>query len=335
MKKTATMALKIGVSLALYAYIFRKVNIGQLWSTIKSSSPSWIITAILIYVVVQALSAYRWYVLLKPLQIRVPFIKILGFYLVGMYCNLLLPSSIGGDVVKIYYLNKEAQTLSGATASVFLDRDFGLAALLVMATAIAAVSGTSLKQVPLAPMFGLITLAFAAANLALFYRPTYSLLHRFLKLLKLKESDEKVERLFQSVNSYRGQYGVLAMAFLLSFAVQVGVTLVNMAGGAGIDLHTSHGLTDYFVYIPAISLIGMNPISINGMGWREAAYVFLFTSAGVTEPKAVTLALIWLAVLVLTSLPGGIIYIMMQTPNKGSAAPPVKSELAPDAVSEG
>ena len=335
MKKTATMALKIGVSLALYAYIFRKVNVAQLWGTIKSSSPSWIIAAILIYVVVQALSAYRWYLLLKPLQIRVPFIKIFGFYLVGMYSNLLLPATIGGDVVRVYYLNKQAQTLSGATTSVFLDRDFGLAALLVMATGIAALSGTTIKQVPLAPIFGLITVAFGAANLALFYRPTYSLLHRFLKLLKLKESDEKVERLFHSVNSYRGQYGVLAVVLLLSFAVQIGVTLVNMAGGAGIDLHTNNGLVDYFVFIPAISLIGMNPVSINGMGWREAAYVFLFTSVGVTEPKAVTLALIWLAVLVITSLPGGVIYIMMQTPKKGATAPGVSADLTADAVSEG
>jgi hypothetical protein len=63
------------------------------------------------------------------------------------------------------------------------------------------------------------------------------------------------------------------------------------------------------VFIPAISLISMIPISINGMGWREGAYIVLFKSAGGEKSAAAMLALLWLVVLVATSLPGGLIYI--------------------------
>lgn len=346
MKKTVTLALKIGVSLLLYAYIFRKVNVGQLWTTIRTCSPSWVILAIVIYFIVQILSAYRWYTLLRPLQIEVPFIKIFGFYLIGMYSSLFLPATIGGDVVKVYYLNKEARTLSGATATVFLDRDFGLAALLLIAIVAAAVAGTQFKGVPLTPIFACIMAGYCAANLALFFRPTYSLLHRLLKLLRLKRSDEKVERLFQSVNAYRGQWGVILTVMLVSFAVQFGGVLVNLAGGIGLGMHPQHGIVDYLVFIPAISLIGMNPVSINGMGWREAAYVILFKSVGVREDQAIALAIIWLTVLVVTSLPGGLVYIMMQGPNKKKLSdaetnsspsnvellqPSVSADLSPDA----
>jgi uncharacterized protein (TIRG00374 family) len=308
MKKTFTLVIKIGVSLALYAYILKKVDVGMLWQKTKTADPVYVLSAILIYFAVQVFSAYRWYVLLTPLGIKVPFRRVLSLYLVGMYGNLFLPGSIGGDFVRVYYLNKEAGTLTGATTTVFLDRNLGLAALLVIATTSASLAGTRFNGVLLAPVFGAILIAFLAINLALFYRPSYNLLHKALKLFKLNRSDEKVERLFASFNSYRGKAGVIAVAVVLSVLIQIGGVLVNMAAGAGVDLHTHRGIIDYLVFIPAISLISMIPLSINGMGWREGAYIVLFTSAGGEKSSAAMLALLWLVVLVVTGLPGGLIH---------------------------
>jgi uncharacterized protein (TIRG00374 family) len=310
MKKALTLAIKIGVSLALYVYIFKKVDMATLWQKTRTADPTYVLAAILVYLLVQIISAYRWYCLLRPLEIRVPFRRVVGLYFVGMFSSLFLPAVIGGDVVKIYYLKKEAGSLTEATTSVFLDRDLGLLALLVIATIAAGFGGTRFNGLPLAPVFGLLIVGFALANLALFYRPTYSLLHKALKLFKLKKSDEKVERLFKSFNTYRGHAGVIAIAIVLSVVIQMGGIAVNMAAGAGIGLHTDRGAVDYLVFVPAISLISMIPVSINGMGWREAAYIVLFTSAGGEKSSATMLALLWLVVLVVTSLPGGLIYVL-------------------------
>ena len=309
MKKALTLAVKIGVSLALYVYIFKKVDGGALWQKTRTADPTYLLVAIFVYLLVQIVSAYRWYCLLTPLQIKVPFRRIVGLYFLGMFSSLFLPAVIGGDVVKIYYLNKEAGSLTGATTSVFLDRDLGLGALLAIAMVAAGFGGTRFNGLPLAPVFGLIMIGFALANLALFYRPTYSLLHKALKLFKLKKSDEKVERLFKSFNTYRGHAGLIATATALSIVIQFGGIAVNAVAGAGVGLHTDRGIVDYLVFIPAISLISMIPISINGMGWREAAYIVLFTSAGGDKSSTAMLALLWLVVLVVTSLPGGLIYV--------------------------
>src|SRR5215469_10559722 len=321
MKKVLTQAVKIGVSLALYVYIFKKVDAATLWQKTRTADPTYVVAAILVYLLVQIISAYRWYCLLRPLEIRVPFSRIVGLYFVGMFSSLFLPAVIGGDVVKIYYLNKEAGSLTGATTSVFLDRDLGLGALLAIAMIAAGFGGTQLNGVPLAPVFGLIMIGFAVANLALFYRPTYSVLHKALKVFKLKKSDEKVERLFRSFNTYRGHAGVIAIAMALSVVIQIGGIAVNVAAGAGIGLHTDRGFIDYLVFIPAISLISMIPVSINGMGWREAAYIILITSAGGDKSATATLALLWLVVLVVTSLPGGLIYIFQGMNKKNSTNP--------------
>jgi uncharacterized protein (TIRG00374 family) len=322
MKKTATTAIKILVSVGLYAYIFSKVDIEHLWSIVKEASISNFIIAIVVYAMVQALSAYRWYLILQPLGMRISYSKVLSYYFLGMYFNFFLPTAIGGDVVRVYYLNKETKRLSASTASVFLDRDMGMAALLLMATIIATIGGTQFKGVPLAPLFGAIGVAFIAVNLALFYRPTYNLLHRLLRVFKMKKADEKIERLFESVNVFRGQGTLLAGAMVLSLVVQVGCVFVNVLAADSIGLHTANGWIDFLVFIPAIGLISMVPISLNGMGWRELSYLVLFQSVGATESQGMTLALMWLAILVVTALPGGIIYIARSLKGKERAPKP-------------
>lgn len=316
MKKTGLTLLKIVFSVGILVYIFtRVVHVQDLWANLKEASVSYLVAAIALYLLVQTISAYRWYLLLKPLDIETGFLKILGLYYLGMYFNFFLPSAIGGDVVKVYYLHKETGRLSASTASVFLDRDIGMGGLLVAAIAVSAYGGTRIEGWLLAPMFALIGVAFVAANLALFYRPTYNLLHRFLSLFRMKRVDEKVERLYDSFNAYRGKWSLVVATLALSLVIQAGCAFVNMLTGEAIGLHTQHGWIDYMVFIPAIGLTGMIPLSVNGAGWREWSYILLFGVVAVgVDPQqgkalAATLSLLWLGIMVVTSLPGAIIYI--------------------------
>jgi uncharacterized protein (TIRG00374 family) len=319
MKKSGLLLLKVVFSVGILVYIFtRVVHIGDLWANLKEVSVSYLVAAVAVYVVVQTLSAYRWYLILKPVEIETGFPKILSLYYLGMYFNFFLPSAIGGDVFKVYYLHKETGRLSASTATVFLDRDVGMGGLLVAATLVAAYGGTRIPPengVLLAPLFGLIGVAFIAANLALFYRPSYKLLHRLLSLFRMKRADERVERLFGSVNSYRGEWGLAAVTLIISLGVQFGCAFVNILAATAIGLHTQHGWIDYMVFIPAIGLIGMIPLSVNGAGWREASYILLFQSVAIgvdakqATHQAATLSLLWLGIVIITSLPGGIIYL--------------------------
>jgi len=313
MKKTILTLLKVVFSVGILVYIFtRVVHFGDLWSTFKDAIIAYLIAAVGLYFVVQTISAYRWYLLLKPLEIETGFCKILALYYVGMYFNFFLPSAIGGDFFRIYYLHKETGRLSASTASVFVDRDIGMGGLLLLATVVAAYGGTRIPPgngVLLAPVFALIGVVFIVANLALFYRPSYNLLHRLLSLFKMKKADEKVERLFESMNSYRGKWRLGAITLIISLAVQVGCAFVNMFAARAIGLNTQHGWVDYMVFIPAIGLIGMIPLSVNGAGWREASYILLFQSVGAEAHQAAALSLLWLGVIVITSLPGGVIYL--------------------------
>ena len=342
MKKTVLTLLKVVVSLGILTYIFTKViDVRHLWANLKEADVSFIIAGILFYFLVQTLSAWRWYLLVKPQGIEISFSKILAYYFLGMYFNFFLPSAIGGDVFKVYYLNKETGRLSASTASVFFDRDIGMGGLLLVATVVSALAGTRTQGdtgILLFPIFGLITVAFIAANLALFYRPTYNLLHRLLAAFRMKEADLKIQRLFDSVNSYRGRWGLITMAMLMSVGVQVGCAFVNMLAANAIGMHTRNGWIDFLVLIPTIGLIGMIPLSMNGMGLREGSYILLFSQVidsiggnanptlDQTQTAAGTLSLLWLGILVITSLPGGIVYVA-RGGRRATPAPPVDGEI--------
>ena len=312
MKKTLFTLLKIVVSLGILAYIFLKVvDFNLLWKELIHANPLYFVAAVLVYFLVQGLSAWRWHVLLKPQGLDVPFPRVVAYYFLGMYFNFFLPSAIGGDVVKVYYLNKETKQLSASASSVFFDRDIGMGGLVLIAlvTAIMApAERMKINGVPLVPIFALIAVGFLAANLALFYRPTYNLLHRLLSLFKMKRVDDKVERLFNSVNVYRGRWGLITATMLMSLGVQVGCALVNLLAARSIGLDKA-GLTDYLVFIPAIGLISMIPISVGGTGLREASYMLMFSSIGVEQHQALALSVLWLGVIAITSLPGGIVYV--------------------------
>jgi len=311
-KKTATLVLKIAVSLGIYVWIFKKIHVGDLWEELSNAKVGYFVAAVLVYYLAQGLSAYRWYLMLKPLDIKTSYPRLLSYYFLGVFFNFLMPTAIGGDVFRVYYLNKETRRLSASTASVFIDRDVGMAGLVLVAAVVATHAGMQIGGVTLAPVFWLILFGFLLANLALFYRRSYDLLHRVLSLFKLKKADEKVERIFLSFNAFRGKWGLMATALFLSIVVQVGCALVNLLAASAIGLKTNNGWIDYLILIPTIGLVTMAPVSVNGMGLREGAYIMLFTSAtvGANEHQAAALAFLWLGVTVATGLPGGIIYVL-------------------------
>lgn len=327
MKKTLLTLLKTAVSLGILAYILYKVGIGLLWQELITANPLYVIAAIVTYFLVQGLSAWRWHLLLKPQGINVPFSRVLAYYFLGMYFNFFLPSAIGGDVVKVYYLNKETRQLSASTASVFFDRDIGMGGLVLIALITAIYAGSarmSVNGVPLIPIFALITVGFVLANLALFFRPTYNLLHRILSMFKMKKVDDRIERLFTSFNVYRNHTGLMVLTLIISFGVQIGCALVNLQAARAIGLE---GATwaDYLVFIPAIGLISMIPISMGGTGVREGAYVLMFSSVGVLKQQSLALSILWLGIVAITSLPGGIVYIMRGSGKKDHIPPDVET----------
>lgn len=250
--------------------------------------------AVGLLVVAQLVSAMRWRIFARQLHMRRSFWQMAKYYFIGMYFNLLLPTSVGGDVVRVWYLNANSGRKLRATAAVLLDRVNGLIVLVALAcvAVLFRPAGTP-DWVPLS-VYG-IAAAGACGVLAIY---------AFAKWGRIPESrKQQMTVMWEVVRSPR----YLIVTTGLSLVVQIlSAAIVWMIGeGLGLEIPASY----YAVFVPMVSLLTLLPLSVNGMGVREWGCVFFLKPVGVPEGMAVTLAFLWFAVQLAVSACGGLVYM--------------------------
>jgi len=264
--------------------------------------------AILLVLVDRTLMAYRWVRLLCIVdkEDRPGLGPLLRIFFVSTFLGTFLPASVGGDAVRAYSLSRLRVSGSDAVASVLVDRMTGLASLLIM-----AVVGLMLAADLAGDSAVIVSLIFAAAAcavvLALMVSPVaaarttvlFSVLPGGLRGLGAK--------LVTSLQRYTGFRRQLVAVLMGSVAVQILRILQAYFLGRGLGITAP--LDAYFAFIPLILLVMLLPITINGIGTSQAAFVWLFPRVGVTPPAAFALSVLFVALGVVGNLPGGLLYV--------------------------
>ena len=178
-RRLASTLVKFAVTAALYVAVFYRIDLGAIWDRLQTVQIGWVALGVVVYAAGQWLSAWRWWLLLRPVALAVPYLRMVAFYFIGMFFNIFLPTIVGGDAVKAILLARETGAPARSTMSVFMERNVGLFALLTIATVAAFVAppvdvrGFNLLQLTL-----LVFAGFVAANVVLANRPAYRLVER-------------------------------------------------------------------------------------------------------------------------------------------------------------
>jgi uncharacterized membrane protein YbhN (UPF0104 family) len=256
--------------------------------------------ALAVYVAAQLVSSLRWRLLAAPLGFSQPWRRYVALYFVGMFFNLVLPTSVGGDVVRAWYLGGSApgkRRLGPALLSVLAERGSGVAVLAGLACAAAPFVPLRLPGWMVGALWAL------AAGLVLGLAS--------LPLLPLAGGLPLVgRRLLPAaavVRTYARRPGLLTVVTLLSLLVQVGSVAQVWLVSVGLGLEVAPGYLA--VAVPLLTLLTLVPISVNGMGLREVGLVVLLAPAGVTPAQAVTVSLLQFGVCVTASLGGAGFYL--------------------------
>jgi uncharacterized protein (TIRG00374 family) len=301
--------LKLLVTLALYALVFYWTDASAIASELGRVDLRPVIAGVLLYMAGQAISSWKWHILLQPVQLEVPFLKILNFYYTGMFFNLFLPTIVGGDAVKAVLLARETGAPARATMSVFMERNVGLCALLIVAIGAAELAPpVELFGLSLRVLTWLLAVGYAAANAVLMSALVYRVVDRVIAATPLARLRHRADSLYQAIVPYRRAPGRIVAGVGLSFLFQGIVIAVVFLNARALALDVPAAAVA--VFVPLVSLAGMIPVSVNGLGVREALYILLFGRIGVPVETAVSLALLYLAVTFLASLPGGVAYLM-------------------------
>jgi uncharacterized membrane protein YbhN (UPF0104 family) len=304
--------LKAGVSVALLALLFSKVDVARLWTVARTASIPWLVLALALYFGMILISAWRWGLLLRAQHILYPFRGLTSSFLVATFFNNFLPSNIGGDVIRITDTAPAAGSKTLATTVVLIDRGIGLLGLALVAAMGASAGLGPAKVGPVGP--GMLWAGFGVAAMlatpALLNPEGFTRILQPLRVLHPEWVGERLERLTAALSRFKESPAALASCFVGAIGVQV--TLVGFYLAIAHSLQIPITFAQLAVIVPISFIVQMVPVSMNGFGVREATFGFYFTRLGLPLESALLVSFIGAALVLLFSLSGGVAYVARQ-----------------------
>jgi glycosyltransferase 2 family protein len=306
--RRAGQGLRLAAAVGLTALMLWWAGPAAVWAAARGARWPWIGLAVLLVIADRTLMAYRWVALLRaiPSAAHSRLSEILRVFFVSTYLGTFLPGSVGGDAVRTYGLNRLAVPAADAFASVFLDRLLGILSLLLMALAGLVLARDLARDPAVLASLTATALACAAAAVAIFSRRAAALGGAVARRMPSDRAARVTTRVVEGLQRYAPERRILSVVLAASIAVQI--LRVLQAYCLGRSLGISTPLTTYFAFIPIILLVMLLPISVNGLGTSQIAFVGLFSRVGVAQGPAFALSVLFLALGVIGNLPGGLLY---------------------------
>ena len=301
--------LRVLVAVGLTAYMLRDANPSEVWRVSLRASPWFLAAAVGLVFLDRALMAYRWLVLLRPLSSasHLSLWPIMRIFFVSTFVGTFLPASVGGDAVRAYGLARQQVPGAAAVASVFMDRMLGVLSVLLMA-GVGLAFAVDLASNPYVLAALAVSLAACAVTAALvFSRGAAAAAGRLLDLAPSARISRVGRKLLAAIQSYANAHRDLLNVLAGSIAVQV--LRIVQAYYLGRALGIAAGPAAYFAFVPLVLLVMLLPITVNGLGTSQWAFVWLFARVGVDAAAAFALSVLFVALGVVGNLPGAWLYL--------------------------
>ncbi|MEM7115949.1 MAG: lysylphosphatidylglycerol synthase transmembrane domain-containing protein [Chloroflexota bacterium] len=307
--KKVGAVLQLLFSFVLLAGLIWLVGWDALVMQLSALAWTWYLLAFGLYLLSVALRAYRWFVLLNSLNKRPSFTHLLYLYYVGFFANNFIPSGFGGDVVKVVSLRQSYGRGAEALSSVLMDRIIGLlgSSLLALVALLWNVlaGGLAIELVP-AIWLTIILVSVGipvAFGLMRWTEPVKTAVRLFPFLQKIPKFN-KLEELADTVRRYPLSALLKSLSVSLPFTACLVLAHFSIAKSLGVDLP----LSIFSLFVPIIAIVGLLPISFNGLGVREGLYQFLYVPIGVPDATALAMSLALYFLRFGTGLVGGLLY---------------------------
>jgi uncharacterized membrane protein YbhN (UPF0104 family) len=304
---------------------------GERWTNLteifRRMNP-WIFTvATVVFAAGNVIAALRWWLLLRTQSIFIGLWAAVKLFFLGWFYNNFMPSSVGGDLVRAWYVTKHTDKKFEAALSVFVDRGIGMAGTLAIAAfyylfffrrQVGAhtpvfrqedAGGSFLKSIAGYKMVGFWLLVVVAVILVAFLslargRMTLAKTWSFTRVYGLK--------IIRKLKTAAVIYCSRPMTMLMVFVITILMQLMVIAGFwfLGVNLGADVSIKYYFLFFTLIWLVGVLPVSIGGAVVMEGGLAYLFVRFAAVGPEvALALALCQRIIWMLTSLPGAAVHL--------------------------
>jgi uncharacterized protein (TIRG00374 family) len=288
------------------AYILWKIDVGKTVDVLRDADVGYFVGAVGIMVVTVLPMAWRWQRLLAGREIHDNLGWLTRAYFTAYTAGQVLPTSIGGDAMRIFETTRRHPGRGGPVAgSVLLERALGGAATLALAAigfllAIGRYDVGAYLWVELG-----FVVATVALGIVLFSRRIRGPLRRTVPLLRRLRLERPLRAVYEGIHAYRGNPWLLLGVCVLTLGVQAVRVLAiwSAAKAVGVDLSPRV----FYVMGPLLFLVMLVPFTINGLAVREAFFVSFLGKLGVGADPAFATGFLFFVVTIALSLPGAAI----------------------------
>jgi glycosyltransferase 2 family protein len=302
MRRTLLLLVKAAISGFLLYFSLRLVNFDALIERLHRLEPGWLFLAIGLMATQVLLVSARWRQIAISCGTDMGFAGTLQINFIAAFFNQVLPSTVGGDGVRIWFAARRGAGWANATYSVLLDRIFGV---FVLALVVAACLPWTLQLIR-EPVPRAVLLVFACGAIA---GPLLVLLAgtRFDRWLRqwaiTRHVAAAVEAAAKICRSRRSVVIVIGCSIIIHLLTISAAWCCVKAVAAPV------GFAHVLFLMPPVLLIATVPISIAGWGVRESSMIAAFAYAGLAESDGLTVSILFGAVSFVIGIIGGIVWI--------------------------
>lgn len=289
--------LRLLVTVAILFFILRSIDAPQVWQTLTQASPWLLLAALLLQLGSSIVAAYRWQLVMHNLGFSQTFAFYWRSFFKGLFFNQGLPTSIGGDALRVLDVARRGFRKRDALYAILIDRVAGLGTLLLLAMFACAANPALLP----AKLYWLIFLLVAAGLLGLIGGYVAGKYAWFKSYQRLAIVQLLAERLHQAISAHR--LLLLVSSLLVPALALLGFFVTGRALGLPYDAMT------YFAIVPLALVLSIIPVSIAGWGVREGAMVGLFSLIGADKTAVLMMSLLYGIMLIVVSLPGLVVFL--------------------------
>jgi glycosyltransferase 2 family protein len=327
MSRAVRVALQLAVSAAIIGYLLWRVDLGETLDRIASSDPLYLLAAIAIVMITMPALAWRWQVLLASKGIHEPLSWLTRMYFIGYSASQVLPTTVGGDAVRIIEHARRRPAAKGeAAGAVLMERAIGSLATLILAAVGLVLAIGRYEDIALLVEIELVCFAVVALFAVLVFsrRANRFLQERVFRRGRAVRLERPLSALWSALHGYRDHRGVLALVLITSVAIQFVRILSIWCCGEAVGINLSPLV--YIIFGPLLFLVMMIPITLNGLGVRESFFIFFLGRFGVDADAAFAAGLLFFAVSLAPAIPGAL--ILAWAAIRGAVTPTGRSERA-------
>lgn len=291
--------IKLIITIVMFYFLFQYVDFENLINILAKSHGGTILIALLFQLGSTFIAAYRWRLIMRLLVFKESVSYYVQSYFKGSFFNQVLPSSIGGDAVRIIDLTQKGYDKKDAFYGIFVDRVVGLVGLLIL-NLLATILFFGAFDNDFSMLIIFITLSGISGFALLFHleKITFLAHYKFLNLF---------HRLAKRLNNLYPERTLLLKHIAISVFVHLLSVLTIYALALSIDFHMPFQI--FLIAVPPVFLLTIIPISLAGWGIREGAMVGIFMLIGADETKVLAMSILYGLLLIISSLPGSYFWV--------------------------